>query len=243
MDENPDLLPVAAESERVHLYRRGLILAAITVFYNIGEGLVSVLFGLEDETIALFGFGLDSFVEVISGVGIWHMIRRLQKDGDGQADVFERTALRVTGTAFYLLAGGLVLTAALTAVQGRAPETTLWGIIVALVSIVTMWILIRMKTSVGRKLGSAAILADANCTRACLYLSFVLLLSSLGYEMTGIGLLDTAGALFIALFSFREGREAFAKARGEGCACGESSGGACSTADLPGSLTDHPRKR
>ena len=54
------------------------LLAFITIFYNILEGLVSVFFRLEDETIALFGFGLDSFVEVISGVGIWHMIRRIR---------------------------------------------------------------------------------------------------------------------------------------------------------------------
>ena len=104
--------------------------------------------------------------------------------------------------------------------RGRAPETTFWGVVVALVSIAVMWLLIRLKTSVGRKLGSAAILADANCTRACLYLSFVLLAASLGYEATGIRHFDSAGALFIALFAFREGREAFEKARGGNCNCG-----------------------
>jgi hypothetical protein len=57
------------------LWRLAGALALITIFYNVAEGLVSVFFGLEDETVALFGFGLDSFVEVISGVGVWHMIR------------------------------------------------------------------------------------------------------------------------------------------------------------------------
>ncbi|MEK7852009.1 MAG: hypothetical protein AAB275_08995, partial [Deltaproteobacteria bacterium] len=61
------------------LYQWANTLALITIFYNIGEGLVSVYFGLEDETIALFGFGIDSFVEVISGIGIWHMIRRFKQ--------------------------------------------------------------------------------------------------------------------------------------------------------------------
>jgi divalent metal cation (Fe/Co/Zn/Cd) transporter len=198
------------------------MLAAVTVFYNLAEGLVSIFFGLEDETIALFGFGLDSFVEVISGIGIWHMVGRLRRSAGDGGDAFERTALRVTGTAFYILTGGLILTAAVNTLQGRVPETTVWGVAVASLSIVTMWLLIRLKTSVGRELGSAAILADANCTRACLYLSFVLLVSSLGYEMTGIGYFDTVGALLIAFFAFREGREAFEKARGGSCGCGDS---------------------
>ncbi|MGW8272910.1 MAG: cation transporter [Thermodesulfovibrionales bacterium] len=219
MAQETFIMPGVAGSRRALLYRWALWLAAVTLIYNVLEGLLSVFFGLEDETIALFGFGLDSFVEVISGVGIWHMVRRVQKDGDESVDSFERTALRVTGTAFYLLTGGLILTAAFNVIQGHAPETTLWGIVVASISIVTMWLLIRLKTSVGRQLGSQAILADANCTKACLYLSFVLLVSSLGYEISGVRHLDALGAAAIALLSLREGREAFAKARGEGCGC------------------------
>lgn len=68
-----------------------------TIFYNLIEGGISVFFGLEDGTIALFGFGVDSFVEVISGVGIWHMIKRMKKNSDENHDRFERTSLKVTG--------------------------------------------------------------------------------------------------------------------------------------------------
>ena len=59
-----------------------IFLAVITVVYNVFEGLTAVYFGLEDETLALFGFGLDSFVEVISGMGIWHMVLRIQRNED-----------------------------------------------------------------------------------------------------------------------------------------------------------------
>ena len=82
------------------LYKWASILALITIFYNIVEGLVSVYFGIEDETIALFGFGIDSFVEVISGIGVWHMIQRFRQSGDSTLDRFERRALRITGTSF-----------------------------------------------------------------------------------------------------------------------------------------------
>ncbi|HWR98357.1 MAG TPA: cation transporter [Candidatus Methanoperedens sp.] len=208
-----------ASPDRERLLRRANALALVTIFYNILEGLISVGFGLEDETLALFGFGVDSFVEVVSGIGIWHLVRRLRTDGGEAPDRFERHALRVTGTAFFLLAGGLTAVAAVSIARGGAPESTFWGTVVALVSILTMGLLIRAKVAVGRALGSAAILADAACTRACLLLSFVLLASSLGYRLTGIGGLDAAGAIGIAWFALREGREAFGKARGELCSC------------------------
>lgn len=82
------------------LYRLASILAIVTIAYNILEGLVSVYFGVNDDTLALFGFGLDSFVEVISGIGIWHMIQRIQRQPERDPDRFEITALRITGSAF-----------------------------------------------------------------------------------------------------------------------------------------------
>jgi len=206
-------------AERVGLYRKALLLAYITIFYNVLEGAVSVLFGLEDETLALFGFGVDSFVEVISGIGIWHMIQRLSRHQDEPQDRFEQTALHITGSAFYLLAIGLMATASINLFQGHRPVTTFWGVVISLISIMTMWLLIHFKVKVGRKLQSDAILADANCTKTCLYLSFFLLVASAGYELTGIGGLDSLGAIAIAIFAFREGREAFEKARGKSCAC------------------------
>jgi divalent metal cation (Fe/Co/Zn/Cd) transporter len=83
-----------------------------------------------------------------------------------------------------------------------------------------MWTLIHYKVKIGRQLNSPAILADANCTKACLYLSVVLLIASAGYELTGIGGLDAIGVIMIAGLSFREGRESFLKAKGSTvCTC------------------------
>lgn len=207
------------DETRKKLYRWAGVLAWITIGYNIIEGIVSVMFGMEDETIALFGFGLDSFVEVISGIGILHMVMRLQTNGTESQDHFEQQALKITGTAFYLLAVGLLLTAVINIFQQHRPETTFWGITISLVSIITMWLLILAKVKVGTQLNSKAILADANCTRACMYLSFILLVSSLGYELTSIGWLDSLGALGIAVFAAKEGRESFEKSRGGSCSC------------------------
>ncbi|HML76791.1 cation transporter [Geobacter sulfurreducens] len=209
------------------LYRKAALLALITIIYNIAEGAVSVGFGVADETLSLFGFGLDSFVEVISGVGIWHMVQRVRRGGTEDRDAFERRALRITGGAFYLLAAGLVVTAGLSIYSEHRPETTVWGIAVSLISISFMWLLIHHKTNVGRALNSPAILADAACSRTCLLLSAVLLAASAGYELTGIAWLDSLGSLAIAWLAWREGREAFGKADGMACSCscGCSNGG------------------
>jgi divalent metal cation (Fe/Co/Zn/Cd) transporter len=83
-----------------------------------------------------------------------------------------------------------------------------------------MWLLIHYKMKIGRRFNSLALIADANCSRACMYLSVVLLVASIGYEITGIGLLDSIGAIVIAALSFKEGREAFEKANGKlTCSC------------------------
>jgi divalent metal cation (Fe/Co/Zn/Cd) transporter len=213
--ETDSMPPAGMTQERRNLYKTASLLAKITIFYNLFEGMVSVFFGLTDETLSLFGFGIDSFVEVVSGIGIWNMVRKMKHNPEADAGLFEKKALRITGTAFYILAAGLVVTAGFNLYHGHRPETTFWGIIIAAISIFTMWALIYFKVKVGRQLNSEAILEDANCTKACLYLSFTLLAASIGFELTGIGGIDSIGAILIAVFSFREGRESFEKSRGE----------------------------
>lgn len=201
------------------LHARATYLAFFSIIYNLAEGIISVWMGADDETLALFGFGVDSFIEVISAVGVWHMLRRISANAGETRDEFERRALRITGAAFYLLTAGLIASAAINLYKQHRPETTRWGIIISLASISFMWYLIRQKNRVGKALGSQAILADAACSRTCLYLSVVLLISSVGYELTGIGSLDAIGAILIAWLAFREGKESFEKARGLDCSC------------------------
>ena len=93
------------------LYAKAKYLALFTIFYNLVEGGVSVWLGTADETLALFGFGVDSFIEVISATGVWHMLRRIEANSGESRDEFEQRALRITGSAFYVLSIGLLVTA------------------------------------------------------------------------------------------------------------------------------------
>ena len=205
---------LAQASEQKRFYQYALWLAFFTIFYNTVEGLISVYLGVQDEALTLFGFGVDSFIEVISGVGIMAMVIRIRQNPDTPRGRFERTALRVTGLSFYLLSGGLLMTALYNLYVGHKPETTLSGTIISLISIAVMWALVVGKRRVGHALNSSPILADANCTMICIYMSVVLLASSLIYQFTDFGLVDSLGAIGLIYFSISEGRESFEKAAG-----------------------------
>lgn len=191
-----------------------LWLALFTIFYNLAEGLISIFFGYSDEALTLFGFGVDSFIEVMSGIGILAMVLRIRQYPDTPRSQFERTALRITGTSFYLLIAGLALTALYNLFTGHKPTTSVPGLIISLISIAMMWALVTGKRKVGHALNSEPILADANCTMVCIYMSVVLLAASLIYQFTGFGFVDSIGALGLIYFSYGEGKEAFEKAAG-----------------------------
>lgn len=207
------------ENSLERIWRAALWLAVFTILYNLAEGLISIFFGVSDEALTLFGFGVDSFIEVMSGIGILAMVLRIRQNPETERSQFERTALRVTGTSFYLLAAGLAITAVYNIVTDHKPETTLPGLIISVISIAVMWALVMAKRKVGHALHSAPILADANCTLVCIYMSVVLLAASLIYQFTGFGFVDSLGAIGLIYFSYHEGKEAFEKAAGLECDC------------------------
>ena len=199
------------------LYERAYQLSLFTIFYNIIEGVLSMILGYKDETLTLFGFGIDSFIEVISGIGIAMMIMRIRKNPNSQIDKFEIKALKITGYSFYILSIGLLIGVVLNIYYKHKPETTLWGVVISLVSIIIMIWLMISKRNIGKQLNSEPILSDSNCTKICIYMSIILLLSSLIYELTGFVYADTIGTLGLIYFSIKEGKEAFEKAQGKSC--------------------------
>ena len=209
--------PVVAGANAASLFRAAMLWAIAGIVYNIAEGIVSVWLGLEEETLALFGFGLDSFIEAVSAVAIAVMILRIWRSPEHPRSRFESAALTVTGWCFYVLALGLVAGAGLNIWQNNHPRTTIAGVIISAISIAVMWIMLAAKLRIGRALHSDAMVADARCTQVCIYMSLVLLAASGLYELTRIGYIDSLGAAAIAWFSYREGKEAIDKAAGRDC--------------------------
>ena len=178
-----------------------------------------MVMGYTDETLTLFGFGVDSFIEVMSGIGIAVMILRIRQNPESSKNEFEIRAMNITGIAFYILSAGLIAGIIINIITNHKPETTFWGIIISLISIGVMTWLMKAKNRVGKKLGSQPIISDSNCTRICVYMSLVLLGASLIYELTGFAYADIIGTAGLIYFSINEGKEALEKASSKNTGC------------------------
>lgn len=198
--------------------KRATILAWVTIAYNIVEGAVSIAFSVAVESVALFGFGADSLIEVASAIVIlWRF--RGEHGGIQFSESKERRATATIGALFLLLAALTIIVSSFQLVTRSHPESTLAGIIISAVSLSSMFFLWSLKKQAGRKLRSAAVLSDAACTFACIKLSIVLFFGSILFWMVpSLWWADGAAALVLSAFIAREG---WGMWRGEchNCAC------------------------
>lgn len=203
--------------ERTAVVRHGRRLEYFTIAWNALEGLVAVVAGAIAGSISLVGFGIDSFIEVMSGaVLLW----RMSVDEDVERrERNERRALQVVGISFLFLAVYIAYESVMDLWSRRAPEHSIPGIALACVSLVVMPLLSRAKRKVGRALGSAAMHADAKQTEFCTYLSAILLAGLLLNTLFGLWRADPVAALIMVPIIAKEGIEGL-----QGKACDECSG-------------------
>lgn len=212
--------PVAAAPAaggRPELLRRGLRLELVTVGWNVVEGLVSVAAAAAAGSVALLGFGLDSFVETSSGlVLIWRLRAERRARDPEEVERLDQRAHRLVGLSLFALAAWVAFDAIRTLVTRERPESSVAGIAITSLSLVVMPWLARAKRRVAAALKSRALEADSFQTTACWWLSLV--------TLAGIGLnaalgwwwADPVAALAMTWFLVSEGREAW---RGEDCGC------------------------
>jgi divalent metal cation (Fe/Co/Zn/Cd) transporter len=195
------------------LWQYAMLFAILTIVFNIAEGLVSIWFGVSDDMLTLSGFGVDSFIETISAIGVAVMISRIRNNPDADKSQFEITALKLTGWCFYGLALILAIGAIFNVVHGHKPESTTAGVVISLISIASMSGLIIAKKRLGVALSCQPMIADANCNLVCVYMSVVLLVASAAFALFHFGWIDTVGTAGIIFLSVREGRESLERAR------------------------------
>jgi divalent metal cation (Fe/Co/Zn/Cd) transporter len=200
-------------TEKARLGRRAQLLAATSVSYNLIEAIIAITAGLVAGSVALVGFGLDSIVEVSSGLIIlWQFHHRLPESR-------ERQALRLMAFSFFALAVYVAFESVRALVSGHDPDPSPVGIGLAAASLVIMPFLSWAQRRTGRALGSNAVVADSTQTLLCTYLSAVLLVGLVLNATLGWSWADPIAGLVIAAVAVKEGREAW---RGEGC-CAPSS--------------------
>lgn len=202
--------PSLPAPERARLGRRAQLLAGASVSYNAIEAIVAITAGAGASSIALVGFGLDSLVEMSSGLIILWQFRHTMPEAR------ERTALRAIAVSFFALAAYVAFESVRALVTGEGGETSTVGIVIAALSLMIMPALSWAQRRTGRQLGSATVVADSKQTLLCTYLSAVLLVGLLLNATLGWWWADPAVGLVIAALAVREGREAW---RGDAYTC------------------------
>lgn len=213
-----------APQDRARLGRRARLLAAASVTYNSAEAVIAITAGAVAGSAALVGFGLDSVVEVSSGLVILWQFRHALPESR------ERLALRLIALSFFALAAYVAQDSVRALVAGSDPDVSTVGIALAATSLVVMPWLSWAQRRTGRSLHSNAVVADASQTLLCTYLSAVLLGGLVLNATLGWGWADPLAGLVIAAVAGKEGRDAW---RGEGC-CGPAAPGASNHVGAPG---------
>jgi divalent metal cation (Fe/Co/Zn/Cd) transporter len=201
--------------DREAALRRGRRLEYFTVAWNSLEALASIVAGAMAGSIALVAFGLDSVIETVSGGAL---IWRLHHSNDvaHRRENSERLALRVVGVCFLLLSLYVLVDSAHALITREAPERSLFGIIITVVSVIAMPLLARAKRQVAAAISSEALKADSRQTDLCAYLSAIVLLGLSLNALLGWWWADPVAGLLMVPIIAREGYEAL---RGKDCGC------------------------
>ncbi|MBA2697553.1 MAG: cation transporter [Nocardioidaceae bacterium] len=224
-------LHAADRERRRKLGRRAQLLAGASVAYNLIEALIAITAGAVAGSIALVGFGLDSMVEVSSGLVILWQFRHPLPESR------ELRALKLIGVSFFGLALYVTFESVRSLVGNAEPNPSTVGIVLASASLVVMPTLSWAQRRTGRALGSSSVVADSKQTLLCTYLSAVLLIGLLLNATLGWSWADPVVGLVIAGVAVREGVEAW---RGETCTCAPTqipAAGAVGIAELSDACT------
>lgn len=204
-------ITVENDRNRATLVKRGRVLEYFTIVWNLLEGLVSVTVGLLAGSVALVGFGFDSFIESASGGAL---LWRLHLDRPERRAQAEKFALKLVGISFLLLAAYVAFDAVKALIRREPPEATYLGIGIAALSLIVMPLLARAKRSIAKDIHSHALEADARQTDICTYLSAILLGGLLLNAVFGWWWADPVAGLIMIPIVVKEG---IAALRGEAC--------------------------
>jgi len=214
------MIPCSAMNVRHRMLRRGLLLEIATVLWNVVEGVVAVTAGALSGSVALIGFGVDSFVETASAVVVgWRLNAELRGRSAEASERLERIAARIAGVLLLLLAAYIAVDAGRRLLGfGAEARESLVGIVLTGVSLVMMPFLGWSKLRTARVLNSRALRADAYETIACAWLSLTTLVGLALNASFGWWWADPLAALVLVPLIVREGLEGL---RGDECGCGD----------------------
>jgi len=190
---------------REDLVRRGSRLSYVSIGYNLFEAIAALIAGMLARSVALVGFGVDSLIEVsASGVAQWRLRADLDTERRRKA---ERISSRIIGVSFLALAAYVAFDGGVALMRRRAPDRTIFGIVVLSLSVIVMPVLARAKRNIANQLASGALRAEAKQTSLCAYLSAIGLAGVLLNVVFGWWWADPIAALLMVPIIAKEGLE------------------------------------
>jgi divalent metal cation (Fe/Co/Zn/Cd) transporter len=200
--------------------RIGLWLVGATMAYNVAEGVVALWAGIQAGSIALVGFGLDSFIECAAAAALFWRLGVEARGADPETvERSERRVQRFVGGTFLVLTLYVLLQAGWTLWNRHTVEESVIGIVLAGVSLVVMPLVSWGKLHAAQAIGSDALRSEAMETLACSYLSLTLLLGLVANAVAGWWLADPIAALLMVPWLVKEGMEGIRGENGEGGCC------------------------
>ncbi|CAG8446051.1 13610_t:CDS:2 [Funneliformis caledonium] len=198
---------------RSQLIKYAIIICIFTILWNIIEGVVSIFFGNEGDSVSLIFFGVDSFIEVTSaGLVLWRFLTESKPDEEKAVQILEenlgkeRKATMGIGLLFLLLSIATISDAIVALVQRRNPETTIAGLIISSVSLSFMGFLWLSKKYLAKKLNSSTMASEAQCSLACIKITLVLFLGSILFMIWKKGWwIDSTAAIILGILFAKEG--------------------------------------
>ena len=210
-------------SARTRQVRLGVWIELVTILWMTVEAAIAISVGFLTRSVSLQGFGLDSIVELIAGgILLWRLLVEQQGGSAARIEKAERRASWVTAISLFALAIYIVGDSTFSFVTRTKPESSWWGVGLAVTAAIVMPLLWQGKLRIAKRIGSAALKADAACSVTCAYMSLTLLAGLALNRIFGWWWADPLAALALVSFLVQEGREALREARtGETCSCGE----------------------
>ena len=192
-------------------HRFALRLVGATMVYNAVEGVLALAAGVSAGSVALIGFGLDSYLELAAaGALFWRLQLESRGASHERVERTERRVHRFVGATFVALAIYVSAQSGWILWTHRVPEESALGIGLAIASLIAMPLVAWGKLRAADELGSAALRAEAKETLACSYLSLTLLAGLVANAAAGWWWADPAGALLMVPWLVVEGREGLA---------------------------------
>lgn len=198
-------------------HKKALLLSYFTLIYNLLEGILSIIAGAIAGSVALIGFGMDSFSESLSSIVMIWRFRSYKKMNREQDSKLEKRAIKLVGYTFFILGSYVLYEAVKKMLFQEKPEPSIMGLVIVILSLIIMPLLYVAKNKTGKRIGSMSLVADSKQTLACVFMSLSLLIGLLLNQLFGIWQADPIVGLLIAAYLFKEGFETLKE--GRLCSC------------------------